>query len=308
VRYGLPSAGRVRQLDVLDHIGLDVVAAVLAACREAHGARFRVPRWLARLVADGHLGVKSGRGLIAHVPAPVALSELPLAPSARPRTAFARVAVRGPGHLASRFLGALMARPDRRLVVERAEAPALLHALTAGDPRAAETFGPRLDVVEPGALGGDLLLDARDEPLEAKRRALAERAPASPVLVCAPAGALADLLGCVAAPLGLMGAAPGFGGLVELVRGPGAGAFRELLLEAAGRVVDVEDGPVRPLAALAAPRLLEARRVVEEGLVTADALRRVMGGEDLLGEADAWGARALDAVSAAIARLERSVT
>ncbi len=63
--------------------------------------------------------------------------------------------------------------------------------------------------------------------------------------------------------------------------------FRDLLLEAVGRVLEIPDGPLRPLALLALPRVLEARRIVGEEIATRDGVAEIWG-EDALRDAEEW--------------------
>jgi 3-hydroxyacyl-CoA dehydrogenase / enoyl-CoA hydratase / 3-hydroxybutyryl-CoA epimerase len=58
LNFGMPMG----PLRLLDEVGLDVASHVAATMENAFGDRFAVPAVLSRLVADGHLGKKSGRG------------------------------------------------------------------------------------------------------------------------------------------------------------------------------------------------------------------------------------------------------
>ncbi len=60
--FGMPMG----PLRLLDEVGLDVAAHVAGTMAEAFGDRFLVPAVLTRLVAEGHLGKKSGRGFYDH--------------------------------------------------------------------------------------------------------------------------------------------------------------------------------------------------------------------------------------------------
>ncbi|NLT69258.1 MAG: hypothetical protein GXX91_01025, partial [Verrucomicrobiaceae bacterium] len=60
--FGMPMG----PLRLLDEVGLDVAAHVAGTMTEAFGDRFRIPDVLTRLVAEGHLGRKSGSGFYEH--------------------------------------------------------------------------------------------------------------------------------------------------------------------------------------------------------------------------------------------------
>lgn len=60
--FGMPMG----PLRLLDEIGLDVAAHVAKTMREAFGERFALPAILDKLLADGELGRKSGRGFYLH--------------------------------------------------------------------------------------------------------------------------------------------------------------------------------------------------------------------------------------------------
>jgi len=60
--FGMPMG----PLRLLDEVGLDVAAHVAHTMSEAFGDRFEIPSVLARLVSQGRLGRKSGRGFYLH--------------------------------------------------------------------------------------------------------------------------------------------------------------------------------------------------------------------------------------------------
>lgn len=309
-RYHVVMRPRPRPAAVLDHIGLDVLVAVLRACHESYGPRFGVPAWLTRAVAEGRLGVKTGRGLIDHAADPTgraALDARPLPLEARPRTPVRTIAVRRPGLLSSNLLSALLGPEGRQLLLVRAEAEPFLERARARAPRFFDQLAGRLRLLDaPDAQGADLLLDcAWDEGLEEKARGLGPwRANADvPLLVSSPhlqAAALADALRPTRG-LGVVFGVRGQALDVELVRARQPDAhrlFRDLLLEAVGRVLDVSDGAVRPLALLIVPRLLEAQRIVAEGVATIAQVAELWG-EDPLRDWDEWRGAALDRTCAA---------
>ena len=51
---------------VADMSGLDTVVKVARDMRDAYGDRFYVHKGMEALVADGHLGAKSGKGFYEH--------------------------------------------------------------------------------------------------------------------------------------------------------------------------------------------------------------------------------------------------
>ncbi len=58
--YGHPTG----PIELSDRVGLDLRLAIVDRLREAHGERFLAPRILRERVAQGHLGRKTGQGLL----------------------------------------------------------------------------------------------------------------------------------------------------------------------------------------------------------------------------------------------------
>lgn len=88
--FGMPMG----PLRLLDEIGLDVAADVAGTMAEAFGDRFAVPGSLTRLVSEGYLGKKSGRGFYHYggrekvaLPAAVSGNPLPSGPEIANRLA-----------------------------------------------------------------------------------------------------------------------------------------------------------------------------------------------------------------------------
>ena len=65
-RFGFP----VGPIALLDEVGLDVGQKAAAVMEDAYGARLAPSPVIAKMVADGRLGRKSGRGFLAKRPSP----------------------------------------------------------------------------------------------------------------------------------------------------------------------------------------------------------------------------------------------
>jgi len=61
-----PNSGPYGPFLVADFLGIDTVVHVAEHLRESHGDRFYVHRGMQALVAEGHVGVKSGKGFYEH--------------------------------------------------------------------------------------------------------------------------------------------------------------------------------------------------------------------------------------------------
>lgn len=99
--FGMPMG----PLRLLDEVGLDVAAHVAATMAEAFGDRFLVPDVLTRLVAEGHLGRKSGSGFYEHL-AGKKTSRFPGRDSATPIA---------PAEIAARLAGLMVTESERCL-------------------------------------------------------------------------------------------------------------------------------------------------------------------------------------------------
>jgi 3-hydroxybutyryl-CoA dehydrogenase len=316
-RYNLSFRPRARQADVLDHLGLDVVLAVLQSCRAAYGRRYAVPAWMERLVAEGRFGVKSGRGMLDHQGGPVVLRDPPLAPAERPRSPFVRVAVRRPHGLVASFLSGLSGRKDRELLVTDVDAQRFFGELTGSRAAYAAEFRDRFRIV--GSLAGqevDLVLDCEwvespEEKAAGIGGALKGTSPDAPLLVCAPIGSQRELQSAITSrPVAMAFAANGMTLNPELVAAgdaPSYSAVRDLVLESHGRALEVNDGEIRPFAAFVVPRLLEAMRIVTEGVATEGQVVQLCG-ENILADQDLWsGALLRRVVSSLDAALDTSL-
>jgi 3-hydroxybutyryl-CoA dehydrogenase len=270
LRHALPGP-RPRQLDVLDHIGLDVVVAVQRSCHAAFGARFAPTELLEAPVREGRLGVKTGRGLLDHRDGPVVGRELPLPAARRPRSPILDVAVRGARAELALLLSALAGRPERRIRIDDDR------WLAALEPRLAAELAPRLERAPLD--GAELLIDATIAPEDAQAARLDALDRTAPrLVVCAPIGRRAALA-AVRPDVELVHVQPGLAGVERVTDddAPDGGPLEALWLEAMGRILPCRDGPVRPGAALHAAREREAARVVAERLAEPGTVDRLLG-------------------------------